>query len=93
MTAVTNQSINTLLAKGVRNIWYPICPSHFLGEKPISLRRLGLKVVLWRDEIGQAGHARGPLPASRRAAVAWASRWATASPAAITACRCAATAP
>ncbi|HEY4167276.1 MAG TPA: aromatic ring-hydroxylating dioxygenase subunit alpha, partial [Reyranella sp.] len=54
MTAVTNQSINTLLTKGVRNIWYPICPSHFLGEKPISLRRLGLKVVLWRDESGKA---------------------------------------
>jgi phenylpropionate dioxygenase-like ring-hydroxylating dioxygenase large terminal subunit len=47
MSAVTSQAINKLLAKGVRNVWYPICPSHFLGEKPISLRRLGLKVVLW----------------------------------------------
>ena len=53
MTAVTSQAINKLLAKGVRNVWYPICPSHFLGEKPISLRRLGLKTVLWRDEQGQ----------------------------------------
>ena len=52
MTAVTNQAIGKLLAKGVRNIWYPICPSHFLGDKPISLRRLGLKLVLWRDETG-----------------------------------------
>ena len=32
MTAVTNQSINTLLARGVRNIWYPICPSSFIAE-------------------------------------------------------------
>ena len=54
MTAVTNQAINKLLARGVRNLWYPICPSHFLGEKPISLRRLGLKVVLWRDEAGSS---------------------------------------
>src|SRR3954452_19535021 len=53
MSAVTSQAINKLLAKGVRNLWYPICPSHFLGEKPISLRRLGLKVVLWRDADGQ----------------------------------------
>ena len=35
MTAVTTQAINSLLTKGVRNIWYPICPSHFLGEKPM----------------------------------------------------------
>ena len=53
MSAVTSQAINKLLAKGVRNLWYPICPSHFLGERPISLRRLGLKVVLWRDEEGK----------------------------------------
>ncbi len=52
MSAVTSQAVNKLLAKGVRNLWYPICPSHFLGEKPVSLRRLGLKVVLWRDETG-----------------------------------------
>src|SRR5258707_6382252 len=54
MTAVTNQAIGKLLAKGVRNIWYPICPSHFLADKPISLRRLGLKLVLWRDGTGVA---------------------------------------
>ena len=52
MTAVTNLAIGKLLAKGVRNIWYPICPSHFLGEKPISLRRAGMKLALWRDEAG-----------------------------------------
>src|SRR5258708_13239561 len=52
MGAVTSQAVNKLLAQGVRNLWYPICPSHFLGEKPISLRRLGLKIVLWRDEAG-----------------------------------------
>lgn len=50
---VTHQTIDKLVAKGVRNVWYPICPSHFLKEKPISLRRLGYKVVLWRDEAGQ----------------------------------------
>src|SRR5258708_13915233 len=52
MSAVTSQAVNKLLAKGVRNLWYSICPSYFLGEKPGSLRRLGLKIVLWRDETG-----------------------------------------
>jgi phenylpropionate dioxygenase-like ring-hydroxylating dioxygenase large terminal subunit len=53
MTAITQQAVQQLLAKGVRNVWYPICPSHFLAGKPISLRRLGYKLVLWRDEKGQ----------------------------------------
>ena len=54
MTAVTHQAIDRLIATGVRNLWYPICPSGFLGDKPISLGRLGMKVVLWRDETGRS---------------------------------------
>ena len=50
---VTAQAVDQLLARGVRNLWYPICPSHFVSDRPVSLRRLGYKVVLWRDEAGK----------------------------------------
>ncbi len=41
--------IHAVLARGLKNLWYPICPSHFVGEQPVSLRRLGLKLAVWRD--------------------------------------------
>lgn len=43
---------DALLAIGLRNLWYPICPSHFVREQPVSLRRLGLKLALWREADG-----------------------------------------
>lgn len=51
MTKV-NDDADTLLAKGLRNIWYAICPSHFVAETPVSLRRCGYKMALWRDLKG-----------------------------------------
>jgi phenylpropionate dioxygenase-like ring-hydroxylating dioxygenase large terminal subunit len=41
--------ISAVLARGLKNLWYPLCPSDFVAERPISLRRLGLKLALWRD--------------------------------------------
>jgi phenylpropionate dioxygenase-like ring-hydroxylating dioxygenase large terminal subunit len=38
-----------LLERGLFDLWYPICPSHFVKEKPISLWRLGYKLAIWRD--------------------------------------------
>lgn len=52
MTTASDDTVDTLLAKGLRNIWYAICPSHFVGPTPISLRRCGYKMVLWRDLAG-----------------------------------------
>ena len=52
MTTVPDESVDTLLTKGLRNIWYAICPSHFVAERPISLRRCGYKMALWRDLAG-----------------------------------------
>ncbi|MEO7241355.1 MAG: Rieske 2Fe-2S domain-containing protein, partial [Variovorax sp.] len=46
------QDADQLLAIGLKNLWFPICPSHFIGENPISLRRLGRKLALWRDADG-----------------------------------------
>jgi phenylpropionate dioxygenase-like ring-hydroxylating dioxygenase large terminal subunit len=44
--------VNRLLAIGPRNLWWPICPSHFVSNRPISLRRLGYKLAIWRDTDG-----------------------------------------
>lgn len=52
MTTVTDDAVDQLLAKGLRNVWYALCPSSFVGQTPISLRRCGYKLVLWRDLKG-----------------------------------------
>ena len=44
--------VDQLLAIGLKDLWYPICPSSFIKEKPVSLRRLGRKLALWRDPAG-----------------------------------------
>jgi phenylpropionate dioxygenase-like ring-hydroxylating dioxygenase large terminal subunit len=43
---------DALLDVGLRDRWYPICPSGFVKERPVSLRRVGRKVALWRDAAG-----------------------------------------
>jgi len=50
--APAEEEIEALLRMGLRNRWYPLCPSSFLGERPLSLYRLGLKLLLWRDAAG-----------------------------------------
>ncbi len=50
--STSEHDVEALLAKGVRNIWYAIAPSTFVGEKPVSLRRCGYKMVFWRDLDG-----------------------------------------
>ena len=45
--------IDAALAEGLKDLWFPVCPSHFVKEQPVSLRRLGYKIVLWRDGQGQ----------------------------------------
>ena len=52
MTEITKEAIDSLLQNGLRNSWYMICPSHFVKKKPVSLRRCGYKLVLWRDLQG-----------------------------------------
>ena len=42
-----------ILQRGLKNLWYPICPSNFVAERPVSLRRLGVKLAIWRDREGQ----------------------------------------
>ena len=45
--------VDQALEVGLKDLWYPVCPSNFLKESPISLRRLGYKIALWRDATGQ----------------------------------------
>jgi len=56
MTQVSDSMIDERLEKGVRNIWYGICPSTFITEKPSKLVRCGYNMVVWRDQKG-AAHA------------------------------------
>jgi len=44
--------VDHLLEIGLKDLWYPICPSGFIRENPVSLHRLGRKFVLWRDTEG-----------------------------------------
>jgi phenylpropionate dioxygenase-like ring-hydroxylating dioxygenase large terminal subunit len=54
MTQVTveEKQIQQRLSEGIRNLWYPVCPSNFIAEKPVSLRRFGYKIAVWRDRDG-----------------------------------------
>lgn len=50
--AVAADPVDQLLEVGLKDLWYPICPSGFIQERPVSLRRLGRKLVFWRDTQG-----------------------------------------
>ena len=52
MRTTANDPVDAVLAVGLKDLWYPICPSEFVAEKPVSLRRLGKKFVLWREPSG-----------------------------------------
>jgi len=41
------------LELGLRNMWYPVCRSTTVKEKPIGLHRLGDDIVVWRDSLGR----------------------------------------
>ena len=45
--------IDAALECGLKDLWFPVCPSGFVKESPISLRRLGYKIALWRDQQGK----------------------------------------
>ncbi|MCL2428411.1 MAG: Rieske 2Fe-2S domain-containing protein, partial [Alphaproteobacteria bacterium] len=52
---LTDQEVQAYLRTGLRNRWWPILPSRFVeaAGKPLSLTRLGEKLVLWRDAVGE----------------------------------------
>lgn len=52
--SVSAAALEDRLCVGIRNLWYPVVPSRFVTSKPISIWRCGFRIVLWRDEQGQA---------------------------------------
>jgi phenylpropionate dioxygenase-like ring-hydroxylating dioxygenase large terminal subunit len=53
MFSPAQDPVDAALARGLHDLWFPICPSSFVQQQPVSLRRLGYKLVLWRDAQGQ----------------------------------------
>lgn len=49
---VSDEDVEDLLRIGLRNRWHPLCPTSFVAGRPVSLFRLGLKLVLWRSADG-----------------------------------------
>ena len=55
-TSVVNvqlDPVDAVLEIGLKDLWFPVCPSGFVKDSPVSLRRLGYKIALWRDTAGQ----------------------------------------
>ncbi|MEF7614874.1 aromatic ring-hydroxylating dioxygenase subunit alpha [Aquincola sp. MAHUQ-54] len=52
MIPIVADPVDQLLEVGLKDLWYPICPTGFIQERPVSLRRLGRKLVFWRDAQG-----------------------------------------
>jgi phenylpropionate dioxygenase-like ring-hydroxylating dioxygenase large terminal subunit len=48
----SQDTVDSVLQNGLKNLWYPVCPSDFVGSTPVSLRRLGKKLVVWRSVDG-----------------------------------------
>jgi phenylpropionate dioxygenase-like ring-hydroxylating dioxygenase large terminal subunit len=53
MAQPSNEAVEKLLTKGLRDMWYAFCPSSFVKDQPISIRRCGYKIVLWRGIDGK----------------------------------------
>jgi len=88
MRTTANDPVDAVLAAGLKDLWYPICPSDFVAERPVSLRRLGRKFVLWRETSGTL-HALEDHCPHRARRCRWASHSVIVSPVVITACKCA----
>ena len=50
---IATDPVEDLLDRGLKNLWYPVCPSEHVSMQPTSLRRFGRKIAIWRDGDGQ----------------------------------------
>ena len=44
--------VDQALERGLKDLWFPVLPSAHVKENPVSIRRLGYKIALWRDQAG-----------------------------------------
>jgi phenylpropionate dioxygenase-like ring-hydroxylating dioxygenase large terminal subunit len=49
---VSDAEVDALVSRGIRDRWYPVCPSSWVGREPIGLHRAGEELVLWRTDAG-----------------------------------------
>ena len=47
-----NKTAQHILDTGLMNRWYGICQTNAVGTRPLSLKRWGRDLVLWRDATG-----------------------------------------
>lgn len=52
-TPASDAAVDTLVNRGLRNLWYPVAPSWMIGHAPLGLTRLSEKIVVWRDAGGE----------------------------------------
>lgn len=50
---IVQERTEQLLKLGIRNVWYPICASWLIQQKPVGMTRLGERIVAWRDKSGE----------------------------------------
>jgi len=50
---MANDPVEIRLRDGVRDRWFAVCPSNWVQAKPVSLKRLGTEIALWRDSSGK----------------------------------------
>lgn len=53
MTDPRQDPVDQRLEIGLKDLWHAVCPSGFIKDRPVSLKRLGRSLVLWRDTQGQ----------------------------------------
>ena len=58
---LTVDPVEQHLANGLKDLWFPVLPSDHLGDKPVSIRRLGYKIRIdaldadrYRSVVSQA---------------------------------------
>lgn len=56
MSDFSMEQIDAYLAKGLKDRWHMVCPSRFVGDRAVSLRRLGYKLALWREPANGKVH-------------------------------------
>jgi phenylpropionate dioxygenase-like ring-hydroxylating dioxygenase large terminal subunit len=53
INSTTTDPVEAVLVDGLKDLWYAVCPSEFVGLRPVSLHRFGKKIALWRDMAGK----------------------------------------
>lgn len=53
MHAEKQAEFESELKLGIWNMWYPICQTERVKDRPVGIRRLGQDVVVWRDSRGE----------------------------------------